>query len=110
MLIVRNLVFEAGIVDENRFPATLQVLFHKLDNEQKPVSAEQLVKSFGWSKKEVNIQQDAQEFSCLFYDVLERKLQEACPDPKHMSMSELFEGKLRNLIECLDVGNVPLLC
>ena len=38
--------------------------------------------------------------------MLERKLQEACPDPKHMSMSEMFEGKLRNLIECLHVGNV----
>ena len=47
----KNLVFEASIVDENKFPATLQLLFHKLDKEQKPVSAEQLVKSFGWSKK-----------------------------------------------------------
>jgi len=45
------LVFEAGLVEENKFPATLQTLFHKLDNDQKPVSAEQLVKSFGWSKK-----------------------------------------------------------
>lgn len=53
-------MFEAQIVDESKFPATLQVLFHKLDNEQKPVSAEQLVKSFGWTRKEVNIQQDAQ--------------------------------------------------
>lgn len=31
-ILCRNLVFEANIVDENKFPATLQLLFHKLDN------------------------------------------------------------------------------
>lgn len=102
-------MYEAPIVDENKFPAPLQLLFHKLDNEQKPVSAEQLVKSFGWSKKETSIQQDAQEFSCLFYDALERKLQLACPNPEHMSMSELFEGKLLHLIDCSHVRNVHFL-
>ena len=62
------------MIDENKFPATLQILFYRLAHDQKSVSAEQLVKSFGWSKKEAQIQQDAQEFSCLFFEVLERKL------------------------------------
>ena len=58
------------MTDENKFPATLQILFYRLAHDQKPVSAEQLVKSFGWSKKESQIQQDAQEFSCIFFEVL----------------------------------------
>lgn len=48
------------MIDENKFPATLQILFYRLAHDQKSVSAEQLVKSFGWSKKEAQIQQDAQ--------------------------------------------------
>jgi hypothetical protein len=39
-------------------------------SEERPVSPEDLVRSFGWSKKEVQVQHDAQEFSCLFFEAL----------------------------------------
>lgn len=37
------------------------------------------------------------------------KLQEACQNPKHISMKEMFEGKLLHVIECLKVSNVLML-
>ncbi len=43
--------------------------------DEKAVSPEDLIKSFGWSKKDAKVQQDVQEFSCLFFDVLERKVE-----------------------------------
>lgn len=80
-------MFDAVVEDENKFPATLQILFYRLGNDQKAVSAEPLVRSFGWSKKDSQVQQDAQEFSCLFFEVLERKLEESCFETTHASMS-----------------------
>lgn len=96
-------MFEARIKDETKFPATLQMLFYDLFHEDRAVSSEQLVRSFGWTKKDVQIQQDAQEFSCKFFEVLEDKLREACPESKHMSINELFEGELTHYIQCVEV-------
>lgn len=61
--------------EKEKFPATLQLLFCKMLREEKAVSPEELIRSFGWSKKEMQIQQDAQEFSCLFFDALERTIE-----------------------------------
>lgn len=54
----------------------------------------------------MQIQQDAQEFSCLFFEVLENKLAEACPHSKHMSLNDLFCGELTHYIDCEEVGKV----
>lgn len=51
------------------------MLFYKMMEDEKAVSPEDLIKSFGWSKKDAKVQQDVQEFSCLFFDVLERKVE-----------------------------------
>ncbi len=64
---LRNLVFELNNTSPGKFPATLQSVFYKLATDTKPVSTEQLSKSYGWTKKETWVQQDVQEFSCLFF-------------------------------------------
>lgn len=56
------------------------MLFYKLLEDEKSVSPEELIKSFGWSKKDAKVQQDVQEFSCLFFDVLERKVMVSKPE------------------------------
>jgi oligoendopeptidase F len=50
------------------------MLFYRMLTEGKSGSPEELIKSFGWSKKDAQVQQDVQEFSCLFFDILERKV------------------------------------
>lgn len=65
---LRSLVFLLSQTTPGKFPATLQSVFYKLsNNDLKPVSTEQLSKSYGWTKKETWVQQDIQEFSCLFF-------------------------------------------
>jgi ubiquitin carboxyl-terminal hydrolase 7 len=48
---LRHMVFSIGGITPGRFPATLQNVFYRLANDNKPVSTEQLSKSYGWSKK-----------------------------------------------------------
>lgn len=67
---LRHMVFQIGGTMPGKFPATLQNVFYRLAHDSKPVSTEQLSKSYGWSKKEAWVQQDIQEFSCLFFEVL----------------------------------------
>ena len=68
---LRQIVFDLQKGPQGKFPATLQTLFFKLStSKNKSVSTEQLSKSYGWSKKDVDIQQDIQEFSCLMLEAL----------------------------------------
>jgi ubiquitin carboxyl-terminal hydrolase 7 len=48
---LRNIVFCLNETIPGKFPATLQSVFYKLANDSKPVSTEQLSKSYGWTKK-----------------------------------------------------------
>lgn len=104
----RNLVNEAEIQDEHKFPATLQELFYSLDHSEKSASPEALVKSFGWGRHEASIQQDAQEFSCLFFEALEHKLNDSAPKKgyKSRTIDNLFKGTLNHYIRCKNVGTV----
>jgi len=67
MRLLRELLFAAELKEPDKFPAPLQLLFYRMLTEEKAVPTEELVRSFGWSKKDVQVQQDAQEFSCLFF-------------------------------------------
>lgn len=61
--------------DPDKFPGTFQTLLYKLSlTDEKSVSTDSLIKSYGWTKEENFVQQDVQEFSCLFFEVLERKI------------------------------------
>lgn len=104
MNLCRKLLFAAEVKEKDKFPATLQLLFYRMLSEEKSVSPEDLVRSFGWSKKEVQIQQDAQEFSCLFFDALERTIEHR--GGKWGSVPDLFCGELVHYIQCSNVGTV----
>jgi hypothetical protein len=73
-------------------------------SEEKPVSPEELVRSFGWTKKETQVQQDVQEFSCLFFEALERTV--SASGNRWSSVPELFCGELVHYIQCCHVGTV----
>lgn len=79
------------------------MLFYRMQIEEKAVSPEELIKSFGWSKKDMQVQQDVQEFSCLFFEILERKVIVNQPLGRIQSIPTLFCGELSNYIECINV-------
>lgn len=85
------------------------MLFYRMMEEEKAVSPEELIRSFGWSKKDAKVQQDVQEFSCLFFDVLERKVVVPHPPGHVANIAELFCGELTHYIQCCHVGTVSLI-
>jgi hypothetical protein len=87
--------------DYNSVALSLQRLFYDLMKNTNPVSTNKLVKSFGWSKEDILIQHDVQEFNLHLSDVMKKKMKGT---PGEGTFSNLFEGKLINYIECLNVS------
>lgn len=85
------------------------MLFYRMLEEEKAVSPEELIRSFGWSKKEAQVQQDVQEFSCLFFDILERKVEVSNPPGAFTNITEMFCGELTHYIQCSNVGIVSVI-
>lgn len=83
------------------------MLFYRMLKEEKAVSPEELIRSFGWSKKDAQVQQDVQEFSCLFFDILERKVEVG--GEKQRDVGGLFCGEQTHYIQCCDVGIVSVI-
>ena len=79
----------------------MQRLFYSLKCGKKAVSTQELIKSFGWDKKQASFQQDIQEFCLLLMEAIEKKLKGI--DKFENVVSELFEGKVLNYINCVDV-------
>jgi ubiquitin carboxyl-terminal hydrolase 7 len=87
--------------DYNSVALSLQRLFYDLMKNTNPVSTNKLVKYFGWSKEDILIQHDVQEFNLHLSDVMKKKMKGT---PGEGTFSNLFEGKLINYIECLNVS------
>jgi hypothetical protein len=87
--------------DYNSVALSLQRLFYDLMKNTYPVSTNKLVKSFGWSKEDILIQHDVQEFNLHLSEVMKKKMKGT---PGEGTFSNLFEGKLVNYIECLNVS------
>ncbi|KAL4464023.1 hypothetical protein ABPG74_005960 [Tetrahymena malaccensis] len=83
------------------FPNSLQVLFYQLQSRGSHCTTTELLKSFQWDKSRARIQQDVQEFSCLFIEYLESKA-EKIPQLKGQ-IKHLFQGKIQNYIKCINV-------
>lgn len=79
---------------------SLQKLFYDLLVEKKPISTNRLVKSFGWSRDQIFIQHDIQEFNLQLSDLMEKRMKGTSVEG---TFKFLFEGKVLNYIECLDV-------
>lgn len=79
---------------------SLQRLFYDLMNQKNPVSTNKLVKSFGWTRDEMFIQHDVQEFNLLLNDLMDTKMKGTKSEG---TFKYLFEGSCENYIECLDI-------
>jgi ubiquitin C-terminal hydrolase len=90
--------------EPDKFPHTLQTLFLRLLRGDQAVDTDSLCRSYGWNRKQFGQQQDIQEFSCLFFEVLEKKVNEN-PATRH-AISRYFHGALVNYIQCKHVEYV----
>ena len=86
--------------DYSSVALSLQRLFYDLMTNHSPVSAKILLNSFGWSQEQIQIQHDVQEFNLLLSDVMQNKMKGTSCDGAYNS---LFEGKLMNYIQCVNV-------
>lgn len=78
----------------------LQKIFTALQIGHSAVSTMDLTNSFGWTKHEIFQQHDVQEFSRLFLDALDKEFKKA---EKPDILKNLFQGKTRTFIRCLNV-------
>lgn len=79
---------------------SLQRLFYDLMKEKFSVSTNRLIRSFGWSREEIFIQHDVQEFNLVLNDLMESKMKGTKSEG---TFKYLFEGANENYIECLDI-------
>jgi len=86
--------------DYNSISLSLQRLFYDLMVKETPVSTNKLISSFGWGKEEMNMQHDVQEFNLLLGELMDKKMRGT---PGEGTFGRLFEGRLINYIECLNV-------
>ncbi|GMF72970.1 unnamed protein product [Aspergillus oryzae] len=75
------------------------VLWHSFQNEN-PVSTAELTASFGWESRQIFEQQDVQELSRKLMERLEEKMKGT---PAEKALPELFVGKTKTYISCINV-------
>jgi ubiquitin carboxyl-terminal hydrolase 7 len=78
----------------------LQRLFYSLQTSDTPVSTQELTKSFGWSTSQLFEQQDVQEMSRKLIEQLEQRMKGT---PVENTLPDLFVGKMRTYISCINV-------
>jgi len=79
---------------------TLQRLFYRLQRDKLAVSTSELTASFGWDTRQIFEQQDVQELSRILMENLEKKMKGT---PAEKSLPELFVGKSKTYISCINV-------
>ena len=78
----------------------LQRVFYRLETYDRPVSTKELTKSFGWGHLDSFTQHDVQELFRILCDRLEEKMKSANAENV---VQQLFEGKVRSFIRCVNV-------
>jgi ubiquitin carboxyl-terminal hydrolase 7 len=73
--------------------------FFDLTFGTKIVSTNRLINSFGWSRDDIFIQHDIQEFNMMLSDLIEKKFKGTKAEEY---FNYLFEGKTINHIKCID--------
>lgn len=79
---------------------TLQRLFYSLQTSDTPVSTTELTASFGWESRQIFEQQDVQELCRKLMERLEEKMKGT---PVEKALSELFVGKTKMYLSCINV-------
>ncbi|KAA8498654.1 Ubiquitin carboxyl-terminal hydrolase 13 [Porphyridium purpureum] len=87
--------------EEMSFP--LQKVFYELQYSPTVVKTKRLTASFGWDNSDAFTQHDVQELNRILCDHLEEKMKMQRPDDPSNTIASLFEGKLINYIECVNV-------
>lgn len=85
--------------DKTSLTYSLQRLLYDLTFGEDPASTNNLIKSFGWSRDDIFVQHDVQEFNLMLSDLMEKKMKGTeCES----IFKYLFEGKIANEIKCVD--------
>ncbi|OAA66976.1 ubiquitin hydrolase [Niveomyces insectorum RCEF 264] len=79
---------------------TLQRLFYQLQTSNTDVSTNELTKSFGWESRHIYVQQDVQELCRKLMERMEVKMKGT---PNENVLSEIFSGKSKTYISCINV-------
>lgn len=80
----------------------LQKVFYELQFSPTVVKTKKLTESFGWDTTDAFTQHDVQELKLILCDELAEKMKKIAPDQPN-TLSTLFQGKLLNYIECVNV-------
>lgn len=80
----------------------LQKVFYELQFSPTVVKTKKLTESFGWDTTDAFTQHDVQELKLILCDELAEKMKKIAPNQQN-TLSTLFQGKLRNYIECVNV-------
>lgn len=84
-------------------PYQLQKLFLLLQtSKKKAIETTDLTRSFGWDSSEVWQQHDVQELCRVMFDALEQKWKKT--DQANL-INNLYQGKLKDYVKCLECGN-----
>ncbi|PXF48866.1 Ubiquitin carboxyl-terminal hydrolase 13 [Gracilariopsis chorda] len=80
----------------------LQKVFYELQTSPTVVKTKKLTESFGWDTTEAFTQHDVQELKLILCDELAERMKKIAPDQPN-ALSTLFQGKLLNYVECINV-------
>lgn len=80
----------------------LQKVFYELQHSSTTVKTKKLTESFGWDNTDAFTQHDVQELNRIMCDHLEERMKKISPEQPN-TISRLFEGKILNFIECVNV-------
>ncbi|OQR93624.1 ubiquitin carboxyl-terminal hydrolase 12 [Achlya hypogyna] len=100
----RKAVYDTPTTDDdsaNSVVLALQRVFYRLETSDKAVSTKELTKSFGWSHMDAFTQHDVQELYRILCDRLEEKMKGT---PADGLIKQLFEGKVKSFISCVNVS------
>lgn len=81
----------------------LQKVFYELQTSSTTVKTKKLTESFGWDNSDAFTQHDVQELNRILCDHLEERMKKVAPDQPN-KIRALFEGKILNYIECVNVN------
>ena len=80
----------------------LQKVFYELQFSETVVKTKRLTESFGWESTEAFTQHDVQELKLILCDELAERMKKVSPNKPNI-LTTLFQGKLLNYIECVNV-------
>ncbi|CDO95463.1 unnamed protein product [Kluyveromyces dobzhanskii CBS 2104] len=99
----RNLVYHIPTENENPTDSValaLQRAFYLLQTSNEPLDTTELTKSFGWDTGDAFTQHDVQELNRILMDRLEQRMKGTAVEGK---INELFVGKMKSYIKCINV-------